>query len=64
MTKLLVDAEELLTVEEAAPALGISVPTAWRWIRDKKLVVVRVAGRTLIPKSEVDRLKEKTNEAV
>jgi excisionase family DNA binding protein len=44
--------------EEAAKLLGKGVATIWRWIRDDKILVVRIGGRTLIPKREIERLQE------
>ena len=43
---------------EAARLIGISYATLYRWIRAGKLTPIRIAGRTLIPKSEVERLKK------
>ena len=36
--------EELLTVEEVAKRLHISKDTVWRWLRNKELTGVRIAG--------------------
>ncbi|GAI83469.1 unnamed protein product, partial [marine sediment metagenome] len=47
---------------EAAQLIGIGYATLYRWIRAGKLTPIRIAGRTLIPKSEVDRLKKEKNE--
>jgi excisionase family DNA binding protein len=57
MTKVTLDAdiEDAWTVEEAAQILGVSVPTVWRRIRDKELIAIRIGGRTLIPKMEIER---------
>ena len=44
--------------EEAAKLLGKGIATVWRWIRDEKISVVRVGGRTLIPKREIERLQK------
>jgi len=43
--------------EEAAKLLGKGEATIWRWIRGEKILVVRVGGRTLIPKKEIERLQ-------
>ena len=43
--------------EEAAKLLGKGVATIWRWIRSGKVLVVRIVGRTLIPKKEIERLQ-------
>ena len=52
-----VEIEDLYDVDEAAVLLGRGVATIWRRIRDDKIIVVRIAGRTLIPKSEIERFK-------
>jgi excisionase family DNA binding protein len=44
--------------EEAAKLLGKGIATIWRWIRSDKILVVRIGGRTLIPKQEIDRLQK------
>lgn len=56
MPKLIVDTEELYDTTEAAHLLGIGYATLYRWIKDNKLIPLRVGGRTLIPKCEVERL--------
>ena len=56
MPKLVVDTAELYDTNEAARLLGIGYATLYRWIKDDKLTPLRVGGRTLIPKSEVERL--------
>lgn len=47
--------------EEAARLLGKGIATIWRWIRDEKILVVRIGGRTLIPKKEIERLQKVIN---
>ena len=47
--------------EEAAKLLGKGEATIWRWIRDEKILVVRLGGRTLIPKKEIERLQKLIN---
>ncbi len=44
--------------EEAARLLGKGVATIWRWIRDEKILAVRIGGRILIPKKEIERLQK------
>jgi len=63
LTKVLVDMDEVLTVAEAAEALNWGVATVWRRIKDGKIVPLRVSGRTLIPKSEIEREKKKKETA-
>jgi len=57
MTKLVVDTAELYDTNEAAHLLGIGYATLYRWIKASKLIPLKVGGRTLIPKSEIERLK-------
>jgi len=59
MPKLIVDTAELYDTNEAARLLEIGYATLYRWIKDGKLIPLRVGGRTLIPKSEIERLKMK-----
>jgi len=44
--------------EEASKLLGKGIVTVWRWIRDDKIMAVRIGGRTLIPSQEIERLKK------
>ena len=62
MTKLTIKAEAAVSdacgPEEAAELLGKGIATIWRWIRDGKIIAVRIGGRTLIPRREIERLKK------
>jgi len=62
MPKIAVDTGEVYGAMEAARLIGIGYATLYRWIKNGKLICIKLAGRTLIPKSEVERLKNKTNE--
>jgi excisionase family DNA binding protein len=44
--------------EEAANLLGRGIATIWRWIRDDKIIAIKIGGRTLIPRQEIERLKK------
>lgn len=57
MPNIIVDAGEVYDAEEAARLIGIGYATLYRWIKGGKLIAVKLAGRTLIPRSEVERLK-------
>ena len=57
MTKIVIEANEFYTVGEFADALGKGIATIWRWIALKKVITVKVGDRTLIPKSELARVK-------
>lgn len=58
MPKVVVDMADVCDVDETANSLGKGVATIWRWIRNSKISVLRISGRTLIPKSEIERLKK------
>lgn len=57
MPKIVIDASELYGTEEAARLMGIGYATLYRWIKKGKVIAFKVSGRTLIPKSEIDRLQ-------
>ena len=42
----------------AAKLLGIGRMTLWRWIRGDKITHVLMDGRTVIPRSEIDRINK------
>jgi len=60
MPKVVLDMADVCDVEEAAALLGKGVATVWRWIKDSKITVLRISGRTLIPRSEIQRLQKET----
>jgi excisionase family DNA binding protein len=39
------EVEELLTCQQVSEALGVSVNTVWRWIRDGKLPAKKLGGK-------------------
>ena len=47
--------------QEAAKLLGKGEATIWRWIRSDKILAVRIGGRTLVPKKEIDRLQKRAD---
>lgn len=59
MAKVLIPIEvpDTYNADEVAGILGCGIATVWRWIKHDKIFVVRLGGRTLIPKSEIERLK-------
>ncbi len=57
MPKLVIDREEVYELKEAADLLHIGIATLFRWMRDGKIVPLRISKRTFIPQSEVKRLK-------
>ena len=52
---------EVHTPVEAAQLIGIGYATVYRWIKAGKLAPVRICGHTLVPKGEIDRLKNGRN---
>jgi excisionase family DNA binding protein len=52
-----IEVEGVHDVDEAAKLSGRGVATVWRWIRNGKIFVVRIGGRTLVPESEIEKLK-------
>lgn len=59
MPRITIDTDEVYETAEAARLIGIGYATLYRWVKAGKLIPIRIAGRTLIPKSEIDRLKNK-----
>ncbi|MBA7671025.1 hypothetical protein ES703_79174 [subsurface metagenome] len=57
MGKGVIDIPGLLEIDEAAAALGVGVATIYRWLKSRKLIPLDIGGRTLIPQSEIERLK-------
>lgn len=56
MAKLVIDTDEFCDTSEAARMLGIGYATLFRRIKEGRLFPLRVSRRTLIPKSEIERL--------
>lgn len=56
MAKILLDTDELFDTTAAASLLGMGYATLYRWIKKGDIIAIRVMGRTLIPKSEIDRV--------
>lgn len=57
MPKVLVDTEDYVSVNDAAGKIGVGVATIWRWKKSGKILTMKLVGRTLVPKSECERLK-------
>ena len=58
MIEPVVNMNDLYKPADAAKLIGIGYATVYRWIRAGKLIPVKIAGHTLIPKNEIDRLKK------
>ena len=52
-TKLEKELENYYTQDEAAQAKGVSRVTIWKWIKQKKLPVVKVGATVLIRKDDL-----------
>lgn len=50
--------EKLLSVQEASEILGLSSWTIRRWVRNKKLLPVRLGSRVLLEEGELRRVIE------
>ena len=61
MGKIVIDIPELYDPNQAAEALGIGYATVFRWIKAGTLIPIWIGGRTLIPQSEIKRLKQEIN---
>jgi excisionase family DNA binding protein len=62
MTKIKINAEisDAYSITEAQDLLNKGYATIYRWINTGKIQTVKISNRTLIPKSEIDRInKEK-----
>lgn len=52
-----ISVDNALTYKEAAKELDITTMTLWRWIRDGKILAVKLGRYKFIPKSEIERLR-------
>ena len=50
--------DNLLTIKQATLELGIGVATFYRWQKQSKINTIKMFGRTLVPISEISRLKK------
>lgn len=63
MVKFVIESDDLFDVTEAAKLLKIGYATVYRWIASGKVIPVRMDNRTLIPRSEIERLKREIEQA-
>jgi len=59
MKRLVVDpSDDFMDVQEAMHELKVGYATIYRKIKAGKLIAVKIGGHTLIPKSEIERVKK------
>jgi len=51
--------DDFVTVPEAAKQLGKPKVTLYRWIDSNRLIAVTFGGILFVPKSEIERIKNK-----
>ena len=56
-TAITITTDDLVTVAEAAKALGKHIATIYRWHEARQIAAIRLGGILFIPVSEVERLK-------
>ena len=54
-----IDVADLYTIDQAYPLLGVSRMTLFRWLKAHKIYAFRLGNRVLIPKLEIERLRQK-----
>ena len=57
-----IELHDFVNQTRAAEILGISRMTVWQWLKEGKIQAVIVGGLRMIPRSEVERLKQEMNE--
>lgn len=56
-TTITISTNDVVTVADAAKALGKHITTIYRWHESRQIVGVNLGGILFIPTSEVERLK-------
>lgn len=56
--------DNLMTVEQVATALGVSVATVWRMVAQQTLTTKRVLGRTVFDRFKVEAVQRQRREAM
>ncbi|MBA7559798.1 hypothetical protein ES708_01413 [subsurface metagenome] len=52
-----IELHDYINQTRAAEILGISRMTLWQWLKDGKVQAVIVGGLRMIPRSEIERIK-------
>ena len=56
--KITLQTEDLATVVEVSKKLKVSRMTLYRWIKNGKILAVRLDNKTFFPISEIERLSK------
>jgi len=60
--KISIDTTELKTIDQSSTLLNKTRMTIYRWLKDERIIGIRIGGKTFIPQAEIDRiLKGDTN---
>ena len=62
MAQLTINTPDLITFKEAAQILGVSRPTVYNRVRQKRLIVVDIGKNRYLWRKEVEKLKEEEND--
>jgi predicted DNA-binding protein (UPF0251 family) len=54
MPKIEIDTDEMVSMDDAAEQLNISIATAWRLKRNGRLKTTTLFGRTLVSKADLE----------
>ena len=57
MPLIVVNTDDLLSIDEAIELLGIGAATFYRRLKAGKIAHIKVGRRTLIPKQEIERIQ-------
>ena len=53
---IMIQTDDLVSVQEAARILGLSRPTVYHWINRKKILSCRLGGTLYVLRSEIERI--------
>ena len=53
---ILIQTDDLVSVQEAARILGLSRPTVYHWINRKKILSCRLGGTLYVLRPEIERV--------
>lgn len=56
-----VETADLISIQQAARALGKPRSTIYRWVDNNRIHAIRLGGTLFVPTSEVERLKNEGN---